>query len=135
MMQCAGQSAGSVKGIGIDLVRISEIKQLDKRTRGSFVARTFTDSEQAEAQSSLNPWMYYAERYAVKEAVFKAVAHLTNTETFDFRIVETLQGANGIPMITQTNALAPILTDANVAHLFVTISSNDNYCIAFVLAC
>lgn len=135
MMQYTGQSVGAVKGIGIDLVSVSDLIGLNERTKGSFVERTFTTNEQKEAKSMLSPWVYYAERYAVKEAVFKAVAHLTNAKTFDFRIVETLQSASGIPMITQTNALAPILTDANVAHLSVTISSSDNYCIAFVLAC
>ena len=67
----------SISGTGIDLVSISEIEELDKRTRGAFVERTFSDMEKAEADHSPDRYSFLAGRFAVKEAAFKAVAHLT----------------------------------------------------------
>ena len=76
-----------------------------------------------------------AGKFAVKEAVFKALAWRT-AEGFDFRAVETLEDANGRPCVTmgEGTALAPVFTEAGVRELLVSITNERGLATAFVLA-
>ena len=125
-----------VKGVGIDLVEISRIRDLmEKHTGEAFVRRTFTDAEREEAAQRHDPAAYYAARFAAKEAVFKAVGPLTPSKAFDLRIVETLNREDGSPYVHVTPKLAPILADAGVAALHISITDEGDYAAAFVVAC
>lgn len=121
-------------GVGVDFVEIGEIKALDERTQGAFVQRTFTPREQAEAESSPDPWTYLAGRFAAKEAVFKALAPLTPGKTFDFRVVETLRMPDGSPQVTQEGELKGIMRSAMVEKLLVSISNEAGFALAFAVA-
>ncbi len=121
-------------GVGVDLVEIGELKALNQRTRGAFVQRTFTPREKAEAESSSDPWVYLAGRFAVKEAVLKALASLTPDKTFDFRVVETLRNPDGSPQVTQEGKLREIMQSAMVGRVLVSISNEAGYALAFAVA-
>ncbi len=121
-------------GVGVDLVEIAEIKALNQQTRGAFVQSTFTPREQAEAESAPDPWVYLAGRFAVKEAVFKALAPLTPDKTFDFRMVETLRDPDGSPQVTQEGKLREIMQSAMVGRVLVSISNEAGYALAFAVA-
>lgn len=121
-------------GIGVDMVCISEFRALDERLNGVLVRRTFTKGEQQEAMYAADRWSYLAGRFAVKEAVFKAVAQHTSEKTFDFRIVETLSHEDGSPHITLTDPLKAVMDAAGVSKLLVSISNEADFAIAFVQA-
>ncbi len=121
-------------GIGVDVVDIAALRELDVRLNGVFVRRTFTEREREEADRAADRWAYLAGRFAVKEAVFKALAHLTPEKTFDFRIVETLRGPDGAPYIACGDALRRVMALADAERLLVSISNEGNYAIAFVQA-
>ncbi|MBR6089378.1 MAG: holo-ACP synthase [Anaerolineaceae bacterium] len=123
-----------ISGIGVDLVSIREIEDLDKRTRGAFADRTFSDMEKSEADRSPDRYSFLAGRFAVKEAVFKAVAHLTPEKTFDFRIVETKRNDDGSPEIVMNAILAAVLKSADVTKLLVSITNHDGQALAQVIA-
>ncbi len=123
-----------ISGAGVDLVSISEIGELDKRTHGAFVERTFSEMERAEAEQSPDRYSFLAGRFAVKEAVFKAVAHLTPEKSFDFRIVETKRNADGSPEIAVNDSLAAVLRSAGVTTLLVSITNLGGLALAQVVA-
>ena len=123
-----------ISGIGVDLVSVSEIAELDGRTHGAFTERTFSDREKAEAEQSPDRYSFLAGRFAVKEAVFKAVAHLTPEKTFDFRIVETKRNADGSPEVAVNDALAVVLRSAGVTKLLVSITGHGGLALAQVVA-
>lgn len=121
-------------GIGIDLVTISELRELDERIKGAFFQRVFTQQERAEAEKRPEPWTYLAGRFAVKEAVFKAIAPLIPEKAFDIRIVETLTQPDGSPKISCTGKLRAVMDSAGVERLLVTISNEGDYVISMVQA-
>ena len=123
-----------ISGIGVYLVSVSEIAELDGRTHGAFTERTFSDREKAEAEQSPDRYSFLAGRFAVKEAVFKAVAHLTPEKTFDFRIVETKRNADGSPEVAVNDALAVVLRSAGVTKLLVSITGHGGLALAQVVA-
>lgn len=128
-----------VRGIGVDTVDIGRIERmLEERPDAAFLRKAFTPMELEQAPDLSHTKAraeYLASRFAVKEAVFKAVAHLTEAASFDFRIVETLTGKNGCPVITTTGPLAPILAEAKVDVLHVSITTECRCATAFVVAC
>lgn len=126
---------GLVLGIGVDSVDIEEMARFCVDREGSFARRTFSASERAEAYARADWASVLAGKFAVKEAVFKALAWRT-AEGFDFRAVETLEDANGRPCVTmgEGTALAPVFAEAGVRELLVSITNERGLATAFVLA-
>ena len=128
-----------VQGIGIDMVDIRRIENMMKKTpQPAFLRRAYTPAEleQAPPEERLHARAeYLAARFAAKEAVYKAVAHLLPEKTFDFRIVETLYGENHCPYVNVNDDLAPVLQAANVNRLHISITTEGDYASAFVVAC
>lgn len=119
-------------GIGIDLVSVSRLRDMEERTRGAFCSGTFTPGELKEADESQDRWVYLAGRFAVKEAAFKALAPLLPEKHFDFRVVETRRREDGSPEIVCDGSLRTIMDKANVSNLLVSISNEDNFAVAVV---
>ena len=82
-----------IKGIGLDMCSISRVQSILDREGpdGAFFRRAFSDAEREEASLRHDLAAFYAARFAVKEAVFKAVAPLTE-KGFDLRIVDADRG-------------------------------------------
>ncbi len=123
-----------VLGIGIDLTEIKEVKRLAEDVGEPFVSKTFTQREREISRTVPEPWEYLASRFAVKEAVFKALAHLTKEKTFDFRIVETLNHEDGSPYVKITPVLEKLMEEAGVKRLLVSVTHEKDYAGAFVIA-
>jgi len=126
-----------IRGIGIDMVCISEMERLLslETSKGAFERRTFTKAEQEAASERHNKTEYYATRFASKEAVTKAIAPLCKNTGYDLRIVETLNREDGSPYINITEPLLSILGDIQVDTLHVSITTEGDYATAFVIAC
>jgi holo-[acyl-carrier protein] synthase len=63
----------TVRGIGIDLVPISRMRQVLGRWQERFVRRVFTDGEIAYCRARRDPVPHFAARFAAKEAGLKAL--------------------------------------------------------------
>lgn len=122
-----------MKGIGVDMVKVDTVRKLMERS-DSFVKHTFTEREILLSEQAVSKEEFFSGRFAVKEAVFKALAHLTEEKTFDFRIVETLKREDGSPFINIEGKLSEIMREAGVGKLLVSISTEEEYVIAFVTA-
>lgn len=127
------RDAHSPLGIGVDAVTISEIARLDREV-DAFTERTFTERERAEAdRRGAGRASYLAGRFASKEAVFKALAHLTPQGTFDLRIIETLAAPDGSPRVQMTPVLSRICEEAGVKGILLSITNEGDLAIAFAV--
>jgi holo-[acyl-carrier protein] synthase len=63
----------SVRGIGIDVVQISRMRQVISRWDERFLLRVFTDGEIAYCRARRDPVPHFAARFAAKEAGLKAL--------------------------------------------------------------
>ncbi len=63
----------TVKGIGIDVVRISRMREVIARWEDRFLTRIFTAGEIAYCRSRRDPIPHFAARFAAKEAGLKAL--------------------------------------------------------------
>lgn len=89
--------------------------------------------ERAQAFARPDPATCLAGKFAVKEVAFKALAHLTSG-SFDFRLVETLEDERGCPRVTLDGPLSPVLAEAGVTELLVSITNERGVATAIVLA-
>lgn len=119
-------------GVGVDMVsirRMTHLMELD-----AFVRRTFTEREIEASLTAPNQAEYFATHFAAKEAVFKALAHFTKEKRFDMRIVESLRDADGFPYIVISEKICSLMNEAGVASLSMSISTEGDFAIAFVVA-
>lgn len=123
-----------VLGVGIDLTEIKEVKRLAEDVGEAFVSKTFSQMEQEDSKTAADSFEYLASRFAVKEATFKALAHLTREKTFDFRMVETLNHEDGSPYIKVIPALEELMKEAGVKRLIVSVTHEKDYAGAIVIA-
>ena len=87
------------KGIGIDLVEVSRIRELLAKHGQRFKERTFTKGEIAYCDACAEPAMHYAARFAAKEAVAKALGTGLWAEGVNWTDIEVLRHENGKPEI------------------------------------
>lgn len=123
-----------IRGIGIDSAGIVETGRLAREV-GAFKRRTFTEAERAAAPEGAHARdEYFAVRFAAKEAVFKAIAHLLPERSFDLRIVETLNHEDGAPHVNVTPELAEVLATADVDLLHISATTENDLATVFVVA-
>ena len=122
-----------VKGIGVDMVYIPEIRRLTETFGDSFTDKTFTQAEREYAERSGDAAQSLAGFFAVKEAVFKALDHLTGGQIRDLRCVETLHHEDGAPYVQITEPLAAYMEKAGVSDIQVSVTNEKDYATAFAV--
>lgn len=63
----------SVRGIGVDLVKIPRMREVISRWDERFLRRVFTDREIDDCRARRDPAPHFAARFAAKEAGMKAL--------------------------------------------------------------
>lgn len=110
-----------VIGLGVDLVEVSRVRMMVERIPG-FLARFFTEGELAYSMKSKNKYERLAARFAVKEAVIKAL----DAKSLPLKCIEVENTVSGRPGVTVKGRPG--------ARLLVSISHTSKYAAASVIA-
>ena len=124
----------AITSIGSDLCEISRIEELLERSGESFCAKIFTQGEREYCDSSSRARAsHYAGRYAVKEAVMKALGTgwAEGVRWQDIEITRTPAGAPELLLHGETAAHA---RELGITRWHVTISHDAGLALAFVVA-
>ena len=125
-----------ILGIGTDIIDARRIQAAMDRHPDKFAKRIFSDAEITAAKKASNQASYFAKRFAVKEAVYKALS-VSGVSGCGWREVETLSAPNGAPMVNFTGrcktALETMTPDGYKAELLVTLSDEPPYALAFIV--
>jgi holo-[acyl-carrier protein] synthase len=122
---------GSLVGLGIDSVDIDRFAGVLAR-RPTLAERLFTEGERAYAGGLRNPVPSLAARFAVKEAVMKALG--VGLGAFDWTDVDVRRRSGGAPEITVTGRAAVLATERGVDGWHVSITHTDTVASAAVVA-
>jgi len=87
-----------IAGIGVDIVEVARIQALLDRYGERFLRRVYTEAETAYAMRVANRAERLAGRFAVKEAVMKALG-TGKSQGILWRDVETVRGRFGKPEV------------------------------------
>jgi holo-[acyl-carrier protein] synthase len=125
-----------ILGIGTDLVDSRRIAKSLDRFGARFETRIFTDNEIEIAHNRADLATFYAKRFAVKEAVYKALSG-AGLDGLGWREAETLNDSIGAPALhlygACKTALERLTPEGYKASLHVSISDELPYAQAFVI--
>jgi len=109
-----------ITGSGIDIIEIKRLKQAIKKWGDSFLNRVFTQDEIKYAKKRKFPYQHLAARFAVKEAVLKAIGENSKISWHDIQI---FNDENGRPV-------CKLRTTDNNTDVLVSISHTKEYAVA-----
>lgn len=116
-------------GIGIDIIEISRIEKVMKRTH-SFLEKSFTKGEIEYFNLKGLKGNTVAGNFAAKEAISKALG--TGFRGFGLKDIEVLRDEMGKPIVNLSNKIYGIL-DIGEFNIHVSISHNNDNAIAYAV--
>lgn len=123
---------------GIDIIEVDRIKDAIEELGDNFLKRIYTDNEINYCnKSNLMKYQHFAARFAVKEAVFKAISeYIEGRKDILWKDIEVFNFDSGKPYINVENLLKNIKKDADnikIKDTDISISHIKNYAIANVV--
>ncbi len=126
-------SAEVVIGTGVDLVENERLRVLLDKWGERFKSRVYLTSEQAYCEGKASPWLYYAGRFAVKEAVSKAFGTGIGTE-LNWLDMEVVKDPNsGAPSIVLSPHGQLLACKQGVVRVLISLSHTHNFAVAHAL--
>lgn len=125
-----------IVGSGIDIIEIARIERALARTGDRFARRVFARDEIATCRSFRRPSPHFALRFAVKEAVMKALGTgwANGVRWVDIETVERPIGADRSILALQFHGRAREIADAlGVSRRHVSVSRTRSHAIAIVV--
>jgi holo-[acyl-carrier protein] synthase len=123
-------------GIGSDLIDIRRIEKTLERYGDRFIARVFTEVEQAKSERRRQRAASYAKRFAAKEACAKALGTGLRAGVF-WRDMGVVNLPSGKPTMRLTGGaaerLAAIVPPGHAASIHLTITDDGPLAQAFVV--
>jgi len=118
----------SIVGIGVDVVDLARFEAVVARTP-AILERLFTPLEQLGASGHQLPLISLAGRFAVKEAVAKALGAPAGMEFHDCQVSH-----GGKPTLNITGTVAKVADSLGVTNWHVSISHDGPVAVAYVVA-
>ena len=122
-----------ILGIGIDIVDNSRINRLIKDPL--FLKRIFTTNEIKSAKQIRNKSLYYAKRFASKEALSKSLG-TGFRNGFNFKDISVINDRFGQPSFLINKKIREIVKNqfkVSNFNFFLSISDEKKYSIAYVI--
>ncbi len=121
-----------IAGVGVDIVDIARIQALLDRYGERFLRRVYTEAESAYAMDGANRAERLAGRFAVKEAVMKALG-TGKSQGVLWRDVETVRGRFGKPEVRLHGQAVKWVEDRGWGAAHVSITHDGGKAVAFVI--
>ena len=122
----------NVVGVGTDLIEVDRVTRAWERFGERFLARVFTAPERAYCMARADFACALAGRFAVKEAVVKAVSPEAPSG-FTFHDVAVVADG-GRPRVELGGAVAAWARLRGVTEVLVSLSHERRYAVAFAVA-
>jgi len=120
-------------GTGIDLIKIERMGRMLARWGETFKQRIFTPGEVSYCDKKNNHAQHYAARFAVKEAVLKALGSGL-VARMKWSDVEVSNEQSGKPNVILNGEVKRIAEARNISNIFVSIAHDHEYAVAHVIA-
>lgn len=124
---------GMVVGHGLDIVDIADFSRLFSEPAVNFLDRHFTDDELAAAGGGVARILKLAGRFAVKEAVMKALG-VGWGNGIAFTDVEVVTLESGAPTVALKRELAVLEQERDIVGWLVSTSHTNAIAVASVIA-
>lgn len=119
----------NVRGIGVDLVRISRLRDVIARWEDRFLARVFTPAEIAYCRARRDPVQHFAARFAAKEAGLKALGTGLSLGV-KWRELEVCRDRGGPPRLELSGRSREIGLQRGGRHMLLALTHDGDYALA-----
>ncbi|MFU8780028.1 MAG: holo-ACP synthase [Kiritimatiellia bacterium] len=119
-----------VLGTGIDLVENARIRDVLSRWDAQFTARVFTAAERAYCEAKASPVPHFAARFAIKEAVAKALRTGIGPHMGWNEIEVERDAMSGAPSVRLHGAAQQYAEKIGVEKILISLSHTRNYAVA-----
>jgi holo-[acyl-carrier protein] synthase len=119
----------TIVGIGLDLVKIDRIRAITERWQERFLHRLYTDEERRYCFDRASPYASLAGRFAVKEAVLKALGTGWSAG-IRWVDIQVLNDAQGKPTAQISGRLKTLFREAGVTGVHISLSHDADYAVA-----
>jgi holo-[acyl-carrier protein] synthase len=121
-----------IYGIGVDLVKISRIREALDRWGERFYVRVYTEAEQTLCLSRTHPLRFWAMRFAAKEAFSKAIG-FGMRQGIRWRDIEVAHNVYGRPELVLHGRALEACREAGVQRDFLSLTDETDYAVAVVV--
>lgn len=121
-------------GIGVDIVSIERIETVIQRRGDAFAQKILSENEYSVYIQKKRSAAYLAKRFAVKESVIKMLKASNGRYGVSLKDIECLNSATGEPLITLYGNAKKRFSELLGENIFVSISDEKKYAIAYVTA-
>ena len=122
-----------IYGSGIDVVEVGRIEAAIANLGDAFLDRLFTKREQEYCSKQKRPALYFAARFAAKEAVSKALGTGIGAQA-GWLDMEVERAESGAPKMVFTGRAAEFLASVGIADVQVSLSHAKEYAAANAVA-
>jgi len=119
-------------GIGIDMVKVSRMETIMRRWDHNFLDRIFTKAEQDYCLQKKMAHIHFSGRFAVKEAVLKALGSGLS-KGISWKEIETTPGVSGQPCVRLSGQVQQLADDLGTCEILSSITHDADYAIGQVL--
>ena len=122
-----------ILGVGTDIISVARMERVFSRsTAEAFKERVFTHSERQYCEKMSNATPYYAARWALKEAFYKALP-LELQGVSSWKSIELLRQDGKKPeVVVCTEELRNALSNLGDVQIHHSISHEKEFCVAMV---
>ncbi|MFW6022430.1 MAG: holo-ACP synthase [Halanaerobiaceae bacterium] len=119
-----------IKGLGIDIVKVSRIKKIIDKWGINFLKKVFTPDEIEYCESKARKQEYYAARFAAKEA---AVKMLGIGEGISWQDIEVRKMKSGKPELVLKGKALQTADDIGIKYIHISLSHEREMAIAEII--
>jgi holo-[acyl-carrier protein] synthase len=120
-------------GVGTDLLLIERIRAYYKDCKPYLLQRVFSPRELAESECRPDKILYYATRFAGKEAVFKCFG-VDDGSNIRLNEIEILNSETGQPRVTLNGHTAEAAKAIGIQRICISLSYDTDYATAYAMA-
>ena len=119
-------------GIGVDLVKVERIERMVKKWNQRFLDRIFTPGEQKYSLSFRVPHPHFAARFAIKEAVLKAIGTGWRGGV-KWTEIEVVNEPSGKPRVMVHGKVKSLVEASGATDIQASISHDSEYSVGQVV--
>lgn len=121
-----------ITGVGTDIVQVVRIQQSVEQFGDDFARRILTSEELMEYQQSKQTIHFLAKRFAIKEAVAKALG-TGFRQGLSWQHIRVTHDALGAPQLHFSDKAAELVANQLVKDAHVSVADEHDYVVAFVV--
>jgi holo-[acyl-carrier protein] synthase len=121
-----------VISIGTDILKIDRVEAVVERLGDKFMRRILTEEEQVEYHSSAQSIRLLAKRFAVKEAVAKALGTGIGRGV-SWQDIQIIHNADGAPGVRLSGGAHRVATERGGQRVEISLADEIDYVVAFAV--